>query len=202
MKVLKSLFVLVALVVVQTTFAQKVKVLSGSADFLKTEKELNVVYNYDALTVGKKSLPEKQYIADTKADKEKGEKGNGEKWEAAWQGQKKERFEPKFEELFNKYTDNRFTLIHGATAKYTLTVKTTNIEPGFKIGMSTIPAKIDAVFTFTEQATGKVVYEVEMLNAPGADAMGFDFAGGTRIMEGYAKSGKELGQLVSKSLKK
>jgi hypothetical protein len=37
-----------------------------------------------------------------------------------------------------------------------------------------------------------------IVNAPGQDAMGFDYDTGLRLQEAYAKSGKEIGKLIVK----
>ncbi|MEI7732498.1 MAG: hypothetical protein WCO56_23200 [Verrucomicrobiota bacterium] len=180
--------------------AQKITVKSGSLEFLKGETALNVEYTYDNLTVGKGT--EQAYTDKKVAEYNAKEAGKGDKWLEAWKGDRSKRFEPKFEELINKQiTDRKFALKVGKNpdAKYTLVLKTTGMEPGWNVGVMRAPAWISTEAQFVETKDhSKELAVVEILKAPGRDAMGYDFDVGYRLQEGYAKTGKELGAFLSK----
>ncbi|HWN96764.1 MAG TPA: hypothetical protein VNT99_17175, partial [Methylomirabilota bacterium] len=72
------------------------KLISGSLDFLKGEKTLNVEYTYDGLTVGKGT--EQAYIDKKVAEFNAKEAGKGEKWLEGWKTDRTKRYQPKFEE--------------------------------------------------------------------------------------------------------
>lgn len=98
---MKNILLLGALLLfVSPLSAQSIKLQSGSLAFLKGEATLNVEYSYDNLMVGK--LTEQAYIDSKVTDYNKKEAGTGDKWLASWKADPTNRFQPKFEELFNK----------------------------------------------------------------------------------------------------
>ncbi|AWV99177.1 hypothetical protein [Arcticibacterium luteifluviistationis] len=194
-----ALFLLLSSFVSLTTFAQT-HAKKGKYGFLKGEKMLNLEFDYDNMNVGKK-LTEEEYVAKKVAEYNEDEAGRGEKWKASWFDSREERYEPKFEELINKYLLKAgLEAKKGADAKYTLIVKSVFTEPGFNVGVARKPAYVDYEMTFVETATKKVVATYALLKIPGSQMMGFDFDAGTRIAESYAKSGKMMGAYISKAL--
>jgi hypothetical protein len=126
------------------------------------------------------------------------EAGRGDTWENAWIDDRTRRFEPQFTELFQKHGERAVN----ASAKYTLIFHTTRTEPGFNVGVWREPARIDAEVLIVETANrDNIIAKLSVANAPGRDAAGFDYDTGYRIQEAYAKSGKELGQLIVKQTK-
>lgn len=191
----KLLFI--CLLISSSAVAQKLKITSGSLSPLKGENALNVEFTYNNMIVGK-DLPEADYIKQKKEDYNKKEAGRGDTWEKAWVEDRANRFEPQFIELFQKHSERAVN----AEAKYTLIFHTTRTEPGFNVGVMRVPARIDAEVTIVESANrDTVIARLTVANAPGQDAVGFDFDSGYRIQEAYAKSGKELGQLIVKQTK-
>ena len=196
----RPLFAGFLLIAVSPLAAQSLKLESGTLEFLKGEKSLNVEYVYDGLTVGK--LAEKDYIEKKVAEYNTKEAGTGDKWLASWKSSRTNRFEPKFEELINKqFTERKVALKaeKNPKAKFTLVLKTTNLEPGWNAAIMRSPAEISARAEFYDTSDrAKTLAVVTILKAPGRDAMGYDFDVGYRLQEGYAKSGKELGAFLCK----
>ena len=180
--------------------AQDLKLQSGSLGFLKGEKTLNVEYVYDGLIVGK--ITEKAYTEEKVAGYNKKEPGKGDKWLQAWKSDRAARYEPKFEDLINKQLSSRkagLTVAKNAEAKYTLVLKTTNLEPGWNVAVMRRPALVSTRAEFFETKNrGRELAVVTVLEAPGRDAMGNDFDIAYRVQEGYAKTGKELGAFLYK----
>jgi hypothetical protein len=143
------------------------------------------------LNVGKEN--EEDYVKRRTADYNSKEPGKGDTWAKAWVADRKERFEPKFGELFNENGD----LKAGSypSAKYTMVFHTTFIEPGFNVGITRKNSYIDAEITIVETESKKEVAKISLDNAPGR-MMGFDFDTGMRITESYAVSGKKLAKFV------
>ena len=183
------------------TNAQKVIVESGNLSVLAGSKSIKLEYNYDNLAVGKKYTDDKKYVADKKAEAKDPEKAAA--FEKGWYGARTERYEPKFEELFNKTLEKPGVISSKTVAdsKYTIIVKTVKIEPGFNIGVAKQPSFVD--FKFIVYETGnpnKVVAVANLFNVVGSQYMGYDFDAGSRIAESYAKAGKEFGNYLAKKV--
>lgn len=174
--------------------AQKIKLVSGDLAPLKDQKELNVEFTYDHLSVGKDS--EEDYVRKKTAEYNKKEEGKGDTWAKAWKDDRPMRYEPKFDSLFNDNGDMKAG--NFPNAKYTMIFHTTFIEPGFNVGVARKNSYIDAEATIVETADkNKVVAKISIEDAPGR-MMGFDFDTGMRIMESYAVSGKKLAKFIAK----
>ncbi|GAA0894607.1 hypothetical protein GCM10009122_42880 [Fulvivirga kasyanovii] len=180
--------------------AQKINVKSGDLDFLKNQKKLNITYDYSNMGVGKFDK-EEDYINKKVTELNEKEAGSGDKWKQNWISDRKERFEPKFEELFNK-TLEKNNLKGGdfADAEYTLILKTTFTEPGFNVGVARKNAYTDLEAVFVKTGSTDPVAVVTIEKSPGRGGMGYDFDTGFRIQESYAKAGKELGQYLAKKV--
>ena len=189
---------------VASASAQDIKLQSGSLDFLKGEPALNLEYVYDGLSVGK--VTEQAYVDEKVAEYNKKEAGKGDAWLASWKSDREKRFQPKFEELLNKqFTEKKITLNAGAhpAAKFTLVVKTTNLEPGWNAAIMRRPAAVNTEMdVYATNARHQPLAVIPSLQAPGQAARGYDDDVGYRLQEGYAKTGKELGKfLIKKALK-
>jgi hypothetical protein len=177
-----------------TAYGQKLKIIEGDLAPLKGEKSINTDFTYENMSVGK-FKNESEYIAKKTEEYNKKEAGKGDHWAKEWVEDRKNRFEPKFTELFEKYSE---MAVSGAKkdAKYTLVYKTTTIEPGFNIGITRKNAEIDAEVWIVEAASSKVVAKISVQNAKGRDFWGADFDTGARLAECYADAGKALGKFI------
>ena len=202
---MKKLMIALFVVFASAAFAQfgsgcKVKLVSGDVKVLKSVKDYNIQYDYEGLKVG--GVDEEDYLNEKVKDKNKKEAGSGDKFKASWKNDRSQKFEPKFEELFNKTMEdvNAKGKKENKNAKYTIIVKTDYIEPGYNIGISRKPAFINVTIKIVETANpSNVIAKIMFTNVPGQDAMGFDYDAGGRIAESYAKSGKELGKYLLKN---
>lgn len=175
-----------------TAQAQKVKLLDGSLDVLKSEEKLNLEYDYSDMGVGKFES-EADYLAKKKADYDKKEPGRGDQWESSWKADRKNRFQPQFEDLFSKHSG--MTAGNIPSAKYTLIFKTTYTEPGYNVYVTRKNAEIDGEALLVETADkSKVIARMSVLNCPGRTFGGNDYDTGERIQEAYAVAGKGLGK--------
>jgi hypothetical protein len=192
----------VASLCITDSFAQKLDVRSGDVGVLAGEKMVNVEYDYSNFGVGKFAT-EKEYLEKKSAEYNAKEAGKGDSWKQAWVEDRKNRFEPKFEELFNKGLEGKgIALVGGnAGAKYTLIVRTTFVEPGFNVGVMRKNATVDFVFDLVETANkSSKVAQMALNKVPGAIAFGMDFDTGARLAESYAKAGKVLANYIEKKL--
>ena len=199
MKKILFLLVIQALISGVCLNAQKIKIEKGSLDFLKGQKSLLVTFDYSNMGVGKFEK-EEDYIAKKTADYNKSEAGKGDKWAESWKADRATRYEPKFETLFNEYSE-KTGLIGNRTvtdAQFEMKVHTTFTEPGFNIGVTRKNAYIDVMVTFRNISTGQEEAVVSVYACPGRDVFGYDFDTGYRIEEAYAKLGKTLAGFIIK----
>lgn len=193
----------ISMLAADAAFAQRVDLRSGDVSVLSGQKTVNVEYDYSEFGVGKFAT-EQEYLDKKSAEYNAKEAGKGDAWKKAWVEDRKARFEPKFEELFNKgMQDKGITAVKGRPdAQYTLIVKTKFVEPGFNVGVMRKNAYVDFEVDLVESANkSSKVAEIGMRNVPGGQFGGFDFDTGVRIAESYAKAGKSLAAFLDKKLK-
>ncbi len=196
-------FIILAMVLLSTgaITAQKMKIEKGGFDFIKGQKEINVEFVYDNMTLLKKNLTNDEYVKEHSAELEEESPGKGETWEKGWIAARELIYAPKFLELMNRYLyeDHGNKFGEGLTeAKYTLVVETIWVFPGWDAGIMKQPAKVTTRLKFVETANrDNVVLEVSSKNAPG-DQWGSSFDNEDRIGEGYAKTGKSFTKMIEK----
>jgi len=193
MKPLKiSTFLSLVLLVSVTALGQKIRVKDGDRDILKNETTINIEFTYDNMGVGKFDK-EQDYVKSKTDDYNKKESGKGDTWAKRWQDDKEGRYEPDFKDLFEKTSRMKLS----RDAKYTLIFHTTNIEPGFNIGITRRNANIDGEVLIVETANkSKVLLRLSLDNSPGRTFFGNDYDTGERISEAYAKAGKEVARYL------
>lgn len=191
--------IIVLIAFVQFGNAQKISIKSGSLDALKGQTKVNARYDYSNMAVGEYEK-EQDYVKKKTSDYNGKEPGRGDDWAKKWVADRKNSFEPSFEELFEKYSG--IDLSSNPDAKYTMIIHTTFTEPGFNVYVSRKNATINLEFTLVETANeSNVICKIVMTKAPGRTVGGSDFDSGTRISESYAKAGKELGAFITDALK-
>ena len=172
--------------------AQKVRLTEGSLAPLKGQTTIATQFEYDNMRVGKYDK-EEDYVSAKKAEYDKKEAGRGDNWAKAWVADRRNRYEPKFNELFEKHAD----VAVSAKAKYTVIYKTTYIEPGYNIGISRHNAEVNAEVWVVETANpSNVIAKLTVEHAPGKVFMGNDYDTGDRISESYASAGKAVGHFI------
>lgn len=203
MKTLKLVLTTIFSVVLSAGFSQKNTVLEGSLKALKGEKILNVQYDWSEIAVGN-FVKEAEYLDKKVAEYNEKEKGRGDKWREAWNGDKIGKFQPEFEKLFNKYTGKLgLYLGNEKVAKYTAIVKTSFIEPGFNIYVTKKTANVDLVITIVETENPQnVVAKLVSKGNPGKSYGMNDLDTGFRISESYALAGKKLAAFFVKQIGK
>ncbi len=192
MKCMKPLVLLFAIAISMGTYAQRIKLVEGDLSALKSEQKINTEFTYDNMRVGKYDK-EADYVADKTESLNKKEAGRGDTWSKAWVDDRKNRFEPKFNELFEKSSNMTIS----DDAKYTLIFKTLTTEPGFNIGITRKNAEINAEVWIVETANkNNVIAKATVQKAVGRTFGGYDFDTGERLSEAYADAGKALGRFI------
>lgn len=181
------------------TQAQKIKITEGDLSALAGQTTVNIDFTYDNMSVGK-FKKEQDYIDDRVVAYNKKEPGVGDTWATHWVDDRQSRFEPKFIELFEKYSDLKVS--SKKDAKYTLIVHTVSTEPGFNVGIMRKNSEIDLEVLLVETADkSKVMAKLVANNIPGRSFGGYDFDTGLRIMESYEMGGKAIGKFIRDKIK-
>jgi len=182
--------------------AQKMKVISGNFDFLKGQTELNLKMDYSHMLFYKENMDEAAYIVKQAKDIQKAGKSpeEFEKWKKDWEYSKNTQFVDKFLASMNKNMDIK-TSVNNSSAKYTLTVETVWIYPGWFAGIMNQPSKLSTILKFVETANPyNVLLEINSENAPGDNFVGLP-NNNDRISEGYAKTAKTLAHMIERKIK-
>ena len=182
--------------VAATLNAQRIKIIEGDLAPLKNENKINTEFTYENLRVGKFDH-EADYVAKKTEEYNKKEAGRGDRWAKDWVLDRKDKYEPKFNELFEKSSEMTVTGTK-KDAKYSLIYKTTFMEPGFNIAISRKNAETNAEVWIVEAATQKVIAKLSVDRAQGRTFWGADYDTGGRIAECYADAGKALGKFIKK----
>jgi len=182
--------------------AQKIVTDMGKLTSLKGETKFLLQYDFKEFAVGKYPT-EQAYVDYKKGEYAKKDPAKAEQFYNGWIAAREKYYQPKFEELVNKSTGGKITFLPSNTdAKYTLILKTTFIEPGYNVGVSSKPAYINVEYIFVETANpSNVVAKLSQKKIPGSQFGGYDFDASTRISESYAKAGKMIGGFVAKAIK-
>lgn len=195
MKKLFALILVAGSMIVGTT-SQAQDVVDGNLAFLKDVPKIQIAYIYDDITVGKDGN-EATYIKRRKEEKEAKSPGSGAAWEQSWIGDRKIHYQPKFNELFTKYSKR--TISKAASAKYLMEVHTKFIEVGYNAGITSAKAAVNLEILFYDvEDKSKVLCKILLDDMKGGKGQ---FATGPRIGDAYAKAGKVLGKFVAKKSK-
>jgi hypothetical protein len=220
MKTIKLTMLAALMVATTTVFAQKIKITQGTFAELKGQKEVNVVFDYSqaqarggAPFANWKAQSEAAWLKQIVDKKNEKEAGTGDDFNKRWQAAKPGAFEPNFEiklaELWEGVTAKR-----GMTsAKYTIRIKVTYMDPGFSMGVSASDAWLSSIIEVVETGTDNVSSSLTMdmikgasaaNNIPGMavvaaiDGMTFE----KRLGESFEKMGKSLyAKVLKKALK-
>lgn len=179
--------------------AQSVALAFGDLKWLAGEKVLRFEFTYEDMQVGKMS--EAEYVEKKVKEYNEKEAGRGDTWRKAWVDDRKNRFEPKFTELFDKYMAEKGITSGDDGAKYVVKVNTSFTEPGFNVGVVRRNAAVDVTCSVFEIETGKKVAVIKVRNASANSFWGADFDSGYRLQESYAKAGRELAKFMIKKAK-
>ncbi|MBP6624198.1 MAG: hypothetical protein KA198_03445 [Chitinophagaceae bacterium] len=194
----KVLALLICVLTIMSTQAQRIKKLSGDPSPLSGEVKVNVKFTYENMSVGKFDK-ESDYIKKKKDEGNEKEAGKGDRWEESWKGDRKSRFEPNFIDLFMKNTP--FALGDYPDAKYTMIINTSRTEPGYNIYVTKKNAEIDLQIKIIETSSKKEIAEYTVMRSPGRTFGGNDYDTGQRIEEAYAAAGKHFGKDLKKDMK-
>lgn len=188
----KCVFVWCMCIIVFSAQAQK---LQGKLDFLKGEKQLNIVFSYEGMTIDGKA--EKAYVENQVKDKPETE---AQQWQENWYHKfRTEIYQAEFLKFFNDMLKDR-SLEGGnfENAAYTAIVKIEDIDPGNFAGPFSNPSKLRGVVTFVKTGTTETVATIPFKKFGGN---AFHAVVENRIGSSFGYLGKVIGGIVVKNLK-
>ncbi|TDX02273.1 hypothetical protein [Dinghuibacter silviterrae] len=194
---MKSLLFLVCTLAFVAVSAQKVKLIEGDLSALKGATSINTRFVYENITIGKNEEKESDYITRRRSEINAKTPGKGDSWAEDWVNDRKNRYEPRFNDVFNK--ESGMTV--DPNAKYTILFKTMNVEPGFKspMGFGNKDAEVSGEAWIVETADpSHVVARLSVMNAPGRMMMA-DFNESIRIGESYAMAARGVARFIKKA---
>lgn len=186
------------------------KFINGDVKFLKGQTSLSIKFSYDNLMVGQ--LTEDAYITQKTQEQNRMKSGSGDAWAKKWVDDRVQRFEPDFLKWFNnsmKKLGIVSTSVTGeASTLYTLLIKTTKIEPGVYVGVSTFGhdvgqetyINIEADFIESDNPS-KVLASISSTKVIGSATSFANYDAGLRITNAYMNAGKNLGSFIVKNCK-
>ncbi|MFZ4522886.1 MAG: hypothetical protein ACOYNC_14350 [Bacteroidales bacterium] len=191
--------------------AQKLK--SGDLTALKGQKTINISYDYSKMEVGKFKT-EEEYVNKGTEERNKKKPGTGDEWAARWNSGKIAKYQPAYEESFNKQAEE-CGIVGKAdpTATYTMIIHTNALEVGVETVVmgSAKSAAVELVVDIAETAAPeKIIATIEMEAKPKSN-MRMSVGGvpvnkevydpTLRVAECYETAGKQIGKMICKELK-
>ena len=178
---------------------QEIRILSGNPEYYKKAGTFHILFDYSDLIIGGYA-DEKAFIKYMREDAELRKK-NANKWEEKWFSDRKNVFEPKFLELFNKYAGSKIKLSQEDKGhNFLLVLHTQFIEIGFIRNFQKSPTYINAMAIISDKNGTKEPLVISMKYVIGSEVMDSFSEDYRRIEEAYAKCGKELARYMSKKI--
>ncbi len=172
-----------------------VHLVQGDPATMKGEEVIEIRFAYDDMRVGDKT--EEEYVQSRKDRAEDEERA--EEWHQSWLDDRSNRFEPRFVELLNRYTEDHNILFqpNRDDTRYIMVVNTYYTEPGFYHFRSK-PAEISLNITLVERDDpDNPVVEFDIPSAEGIATPDT----GTRLHTAYGTSARLFGRFLSRQLR-
>ncbi|MDR1345227.1 MAG: hypothetical protein LBK03_00790 [Bacteroidales bacterium] len=204
MKKTGLLFIVIVMTILGVN-AQKYKILEGTLSGLKGETELNVVFDYTNLKV--ENSPEKKFVTQQVAEKNKEKKGEGDEWKTAWETtDRTDLYEPRWFNDFNGEA-SKIGLTAGydmENANYTATCKAIHIvNIGVAAGPFSQPAEVEMEVVITKTGESTVLARISITKAKtGSYDLGDMFVENRRICSAFGTTGDGLAKCIIKNTKK
>jgi hypothetical protein len=178
----------------------KIEILSGNPKYFKNANSYHIQFDYSNLKVGKYA-DEQSYIEYMKDDAEKRAEGSSGNWVKKWYSDRTDVFQPKFIELFNKFSGNiiKIDTVY-KNQKYVLSLHTQFLEIGFNKNFTKSPTYINVIVTIYEPNSSEKPLVISMENIIGDEVASSYSPDFRRIEEAYAKCGKELAKYMCREI--
>lgn len=170
-------------------FSQKAHLTKGSAEPVKIEKSINILFGYDDMKVGK--ITEAEYVGRKVKENNADKPGKGDNWFKKWKDDRKEVYEP----AFNKYFKKTSKLDVLPESKYTLIFHTRVFEPGFNSLVERIRGYIEGQAVVVETTNPSNVIAVIEIDKVVSISLTETYTVAARLEVCYATAGSIIGKL-------
>jgi len=165
--------------------AQRYKILSGSLDNLKGISEYKVTFDYADLKVD--GFATEEDFLKEKMEKRQDRDNKALLFKKNWYDDRANIYEPKFIEYFNnRFPKGELKISKESSSKYTMTIKTTWIYPGYVVE----PAKLSATITLSETGNSNPLLVIAFEKVIGIEDNAYNVNQGYRIAGAYEKLAK------------
>lgn len=155
------------------------KLIGGSLNFLKGEKELEINFDYSKMYILNTTEEDFLYLKTEQ---------RGEDWRVYWNEEVKKSLKNKFVSEFNETSTLRASYKDNPQANYTATVYILTVDSDGKTGSEVV---------FTQRGSGTILAKIKL------DGNGGRFGTLENLMgDAYKRSGKSLAKFLQKSIKK
>lgn len=196
----RAFLIVVIMAITCISKAQYIALEDGDLSPLSKEKIINIVYTFDNLTIGK--MTETDYIQKKVKEYNNSEQGRGERWLSRWKSDREGYYYPNFEYRFNKYITKRGVKAERNlnSAKYTMYINTSFIEPGFTgWSFASKASEITLNIKICETSTKDKVIANILIKSTG-DVSDYSITGCERIAASYRQAGILLGKYFRKNV--
>lgn len=195
---MNKLLFLTILVFSTNLYCQQIKVLNGDFGFISETDTINMIFEYEGLTLMSDSISEQQFIENRikslQGSNHKDPHGWKDEWQTAKQHVWPDIFATNVNRVFSKKEQLKFEQgLH--LAEYTLRVKTNWIYTGWHGGFMNQKSKVKATLQFVETSNPDIV----LLELEAFVHWGIDSNLEKRLGKNYAKIGTLLGRLILKN---
>ncbi len=198
------------------TNAQKITYGDEAMTFLAGESCFKIQYKYHGMVVG--DVSETVYRTNKRNYLNEKTPGKGNEWEKSWIEARSKYYEPKFEELLNKYLAKKGVSVskNDTSAKYRMVVRTLKTDPIYPERYyypfyplpfplhhySTYNPNVDFEVSWIEIATDSLMAKVEMINTSHFEGDYYidNFKPSKSLVDSYAVAGKKIGKFMSNSI--
>ncbi len=173
--------------------AQKVKLVDGKLAFLKGQTEVNVVFTYNNLKIGK--MTANDYVNKKVTDKNKHAAGSGDEWKTKWQKDLDTTFPSHFVKAFNIMLHKKGVTIQNDNneAEYIFVINTSFVEPGYNVGISSKRATANMSVDVVDRANPKkVLAKFTITKSPGNSLFGTNYSSTDRIAGCYENAAERF----------
>jgi hypothetical protein len=192
---MKRIFLLMIVSMLTTGAGALAQKFNPSLAFLKGEKSLNVVFDYQGVTID--GDPEEKFVKEEMDDEKNDE--DKQEWKENWYGKWRETYKYAFLNAINLETGETLSVSEHKDAEYTAIVKIKDIDPGNFAGPFSNPAKIKAIISIIKTSDNSVITKAEFkdIYTPAGIAPLMDI----RIAAGFSELGETLGEIIMKTIK-
>lgn len=206
---MKSTITLLFLIIISlSSYSQHIKINKKRLSFLKSEKAMNVVFNYDNHTRGGDNISELEYI-EKREKRQIAHKKDPEVWHTYYKNSKNIHWKDAFIDQLNKslykHQAPEFLLYSDIKTNFTMKVNVLWIYSGYDLGVVKWPSKLDLKLEIINNSTNQII-ETIIINKAQGENTDFDndsmFSNLRLVQNAFKTAGFKLAITLQRVFKK